>query len=95
MARLHASRSHTAGCDGPSGDYVFDYKIGGVTRSTISIVTSDWMYCHGTAHGYGGYKSVNYATAPTLRLLKEDALFRPETKWGGFLVDRAAIAAPT
>lgn len=92
MARLQASRGHTAGCDGPSGDYAFDYSIGGATRSTISIVTSDWIYCHGTAHGYGGYRSVNYATEPALRVLKAAELFRPDTGWTAFLVDRAVHA---
>jgi uncharacterized protein len=91
MARLYASREHSAGCDGPSGDYAFDYKIGGVTRTTISIVMSDWMYCHGTAHGYGSSKSIIYVTQPELHLLAATDLFRSDINWTAFLVKRCAL----
>lgn len=92
MRVLYAGRSRSAGCDGPSGDYAFDYRIGGVTRASISIVTSDWMFCHGTAHGYGGDKTLVYVTEPRLHLLTADDLFRRDTDWAGFLAQRSALA---
>lgn len=91
MARLHASRSHSAGCDGPSGDYADDYTIEGVTRTTISVVMSDSMYCHGTPHGYGGSKSIVYVTEPALHLLAASDLFRSDTNWTEFLVQRSVL----
>ncbi|MGB9107448.1 MAG: lysozyme inhibitor LprI family protein [Telluria sp.] len=91
MARIYASRPHSAGCDGPSGDYAFDYKIGGVTRTSISIVTNDWMYCHGAAHGYGSSKSITYVTQPELHPLAATDLFRSDINWTAFLVKRCAL----
>jgi uncharacterized protein len=90
MAQRFASTSRSAGCDGPSGDYATNYKIGGVTRTTINIVTSDSMYCHGTAHPYGAYKSLTYIMAPAPHLLQATDVFRPDTAWRAFLVKRSA-----
>lgn len=91
MARRFASQPHRSGCDGPSGDYASDYTIGGVTRTTIGIVTSDSMYCHGTAHPYGGYKSLTYIMAPAPHLLQAADVFRPDTAWRAFLVKRSVL----
>jgi uncharacterized protein len=75
-------------CDGSPGDVVIDFTIRSATTRTISVQRSNWMYCHGTPHGYGATQGKTYVLSPALHELVSSELFSPEKSWDGFLADR-------
>lgn len=67
-------------CDG-DGDNDADYTVGYANEKVISIAWSDFTYCHGTPHGYGGTTVENLVLRPTPHSLEAAELFGQNETW--------------
>jgi uncharacterized protein len=68
-------------CDGGHGDDDVDYVIGYANYRMISTRWSDYTYCHGTPHGFGGSKTENLVLEPSPHELQPADLFGPGKSW--------------
>ena len=75
-------------CDGNPGDVDIGFEIKSATNTAISAKQSNWMYCHGAAHGYGGTNGVTYILTPEPHLLKASDLFIEGGQWKEFLTEQ-------
>ncbi len=75
-------------CDGGPGDIGIGFEVKSATETTISSQQGNWMYCHGTPHGYSGTKGVTYILNPVPHLLTALDLFDPDKSWKTFLTDK-------
>ncbi|MGB8077099.1 MAG: lysozyme inhibitor LprI family protein [Gallionella sp.] len=78
-------------CDGRPGDIDIDFVIKSATENIISAQLSNWMYCHGAAHGYGGSDTKTFVLTPQFHLLHSGDLFASDRDWAGFLADRSFV----
>jgi uncharacterized membrane-anchored protein len=75
------------GCDGPYGDSSTSSRVTFATNNIISIEKSDWQYCHGTNHGFGGSNSRIVILKPYIHTLTKKDILRPNTEWKDFITD--------
>lgn len=68
-------------CDSGHGDDDVDYVIGFANGSMISTQWSDYTYCHGTPHGFGGSKTENLVLEPNLHGFEPADLFGHGNAW--------------
>ena len=78
-----ARRDLTKGndCENGHGDDDVDYVVGYATGTMISTQWSDYTYCHGTPHGFGGSKTENLVLEPKLHKFEPADLFGPGKAW--------------
>jgi hypothetical protein len=75
-------------CDGRPGDVDIGFEIKSATNTVISVSKSNWMYCHGAPHGYGGTNGATYILTPEPHLLKASDLFAADSEWKKYLTDQ-------
>jgi len=68
------------GCEGPADDDL-DYELGMASPRFISLAWHESHYCHGTPHGFFGYRSDNQVLLPSRRDLLPSDLFKPGQEW--------------
>lgn len=68
-------------CENGHGDDDVDYVVGYANDRIISIRWSDYTYCHGTPHGFGGSKTENLVLEPSVHQLEPADLFGPGKDW--------------
>ena len=61
-------------------DWTYSYEMGLVTSKIISMQQSNFMYGHGTPHGYGGTTSSNWLLGETREMRPED-MFSSSAQW--------------
>lgn len=64
-------------CENGHGDDDVDYVVGYASDRMISTQWSDYAYCHGTPHGFGGSKTENLVLDPSLHKFEPADLFGP------------------
>lgn len=64
-----------------------DYHLNHASPRLISVTKSNFMYCHGAPHGYGGSAVLNIVLGSPLRDVTADDLLRPG--WQAHLDDLA------
>jgi len=65
------------GCEGPADDDL-DFQLGIASPRLISLAWQESHYCHGTPHGFFGYRSDNQVLLPSPRDLLPSDLFKPD-----------------
>ncbi|NWD74500.1 DUF3298 domain-containing protein [Pseudomonas gingeri] len=84
-----AKRAVESGCDSRHGDEYFGAEVTSASTKVISVKTTSWEYCHGTAHGHGGSTGITYIIEPNLHPLETSDLFNIDTAWKDFLTNRS------
>jgi uncharacterized protein len=78
---LVVRKGYGSSCDSGDGDTFTGYSLGLATTNLISITWTNWEYCHGTPHGFGGTRVQTLVLSPEPHPLAPDDLFRPEAPW--------------
>jgi len=68
-------------CENGHGDDDVDYVVGYASDKMISTQWSDYTYCHGTPHGFGGSTTENLVLEPRLHKFDAVDLFGPGKDW--------------
>ncbi|QXI26208.1 DUF3298 domain-containing protein [Pseudomonas vanderleydeniana] len=89
MVAKRVTNAMKSGCDAGHGDEQLDAEVTYATANTVSIKTTSWEDCHGTAHGNGSTVSLTYMLAPKLHALEAADLFDMDTSWKDFLTQRS------
>ena len=68
-------------CENGDGDDDVDYVVGYANDRIVSTRWSDYTYCHGAPHGFGGSKTENLVLEPSLHQFEPADLFGPGKDW--------------